>query len=480
MQKNSIKSAHKSNLILSWICSVLLAGLTYIGNGFGEKTVIISIIMFSSSAIMTILYPLRFNEILKGWIMVSIIGIATILFSAIQGGSEHVFDVAFFLLGMATLYFKSIIILCHSIFFSVASIITVFIDPVIIGGQNYNTSSLITSLFIYSATAAILVVATKKGESIIKKTEKNAVDAEETSRKLEEISQNLFQSIEASNEAMGILSNETSSISNTAVNIEEHVNMTLQAATQLKELSDDVGNQMQNSRESMDSLELHFNQVANRVDEGMQKMNQTHLAMNQVDVAVSSARESTNELLGQMSKIQTMLKQIEDVASQTNLLSLNASVEAARAGQAGKGFAVVADEVRSLAGRSSQVANEIQNVVKGLSDATKDVYSKVDEGMTATQLGMTNLEELRKNISSVDKATNEAQKLMKEQINRIELTDHSIQRMKLDVVEIAAHEKVNAEGVEKIVSAIKMQESSVNDLSEQLEEISSMSSELCK
>lgn len=480
MQENSLRNAHKANIIITWICSVLLAGITYISNGMIAKTITVSIVMFSSSVFITILYPLHFNESFKGWIIVSVIGIANVLSSAIQGGSNYVFYVAFFVLGMATLYFKSNIIIFHAILFFVTSIISIFINPAIVGGPNYSMSDLSIKLFIYSAMAVILFIATRKGEKVIKKTEENAIALEDTARRLEEISQNLFQSIETSNEAMGILSNETDSISGTAVNIEEHVNMTLHAATQLKHLSDDVGNQMQSSRENMDGLELHFNQVAIRVIEGMKSMNQTHLAMKQVDEAVSSARESTNELLEEMSQIQTMLKQIEDVASQTNLLSLNASIEAARAGQAGKGFAVVADEVRLLAGRSSQVATEIQNVIKALSDATKDVYTKVDMGMTATQQGMVDLEELRKNISSVEKATNEAQNLMKEQINRIELTDQQVQRMKLDVAEIAEHEKVNSEGVEKIVSAINMQNSSVNNLSQQLEEISSMSTELCK
>ncbi len=480
MKENSLRGAHKSNIIVTWICSVLLTVLTYMGNGLVARTISVSIVMFSSSILITILYPLRFNESLKGWIIVSTIGLANILSSALQGGSEYVFFVAFFVLGMATLYFKSNIIICHAILFFVISIISIFVNPSILDGANYIMSRLATKLFIYCAMATVLYIATKKGENIIKKTEENAIAAEHTARRLEEISQNLFQSIESSNEAMEVLSSETNSISKTAVNIENHVNMTLQSATQLKNLSDDIGIQMQNSRESMDKLESHFNNVTNRVDQGMQKMNQTHSAMTQADEAVSSARESTDALLGQMRQIQTMLKQIEDVASQTNLLSLNASVEAARAGQAGKGFAVVADEVRSLAGRSAKVATEIQNVVKGLSDVTKDVYSKVDVGMVATQQGMISLEELHNNLSSVEKATNEAQNLMKDQINRIETTNQSVQRMKLDVDEIADHEKVNAEGVEKIVSAIKMQNSSVNNLSEQFEEISSMSSELCK
>ena len=72
-------------------------------------------------------------------------------------------------------------------------------------------------------------------------------------------------------------------------------------------------------------------------------------------------------------KIGAIITQIEDIASQTNLLSLNASIEAARAGEAGKGFAVVADQIRNLADESRNTANGIQNISKMVTESVENL-----------------------------------------------------------------------------------------------------------
>jgi methyl-accepting chemotaxis protein len=83
-----------------------------------------------------------------------------------------------------------------------------------------------------------------------------------------------------------------------------------------------------------------------------------------------------------MEAITSMTKEVRDIADQTNLLALNAAIEAARAGEQGRGFAVVADEVRKLAEKSAASASEIDGVTRGLTEQSESVRHSIDAGLS--------------------------------------------------------------------------------------------------
>ena len=110
-------------------------------------------------------------------------------------------------------------------------------------------------------------------------------------------------------------------------------------------------------------------------DNGARIIAQTHEEMDKIAGTVAQATKAIEKLSQESGRISTILQVIKDVADQTNLLALNAAIEAARAGEQGRGFAVVADEVRKLAERTTASTNAIGELVVSMQSSGQDAVS---------------------------------------------------------------------------------------------------------
>ena len=120
---------------------------------------------------------------------------------------------------------------------------------------------------------------------------------------------------------------------------------------------------------------------------GADIVNQTFAVMNSIAERVRSSAKAVESLGNRSDQIGEIVGTIEDIADQTNLLALNAAIEAARAGEQGRGFAVVADEVRALAERTTRATHEIGEMIKAIQHETKGAVIAMEEGVREVALG---------------------------------------------------------------------------------------------
>ena len=121
--------------------------------------------------------------------------------------------------------------------------------------------------------------------------------------------------------------------------------------------------------------------------EGSQAIQETENGIAEIVTSASQMGDIIASLTGRAEQIDNVVQVINEIADQTNLLALNAAIEAARAGEQGRGFAVVADEVRKLAERTTQATQEIANTISSIQEDTQKASISMDESQTAVAKG---------------------------------------------------------------------------------------------
>ena len=241
---------------------------------------------------------------------------------------------------------------------------------------------------------------------------------------------------------------------------ETQKDQTHQVATAMQEMSSTVQQVSENSNKAAEASR----KAAETARHGGAIVDDTLAKMRAIADSVGQTAHKVQELGKSSDQIGQIIGVIDDIADQTNLLALNAAIEAARAGEQGRGFAVVADEVRKLAERTSKATKEITQMIQNIQTETKSAVEAMQAGTKQVELG----------VESTTQAGSSLQEIIKVSVG---VGDMVMQIATAATEQASATEEINS-NIEQIAKITQETAVGANQSAKAVHELSSLATEL--
>ncbi|MFA1736516.1 methyl-accepting chemotaxis protein [Lysinibacillus fusiformis] len=219
-------------------------------------------------------------------------------------------------------------------------------------------------------------------------------------------------------------------------------------------------------------------EVLGLTNEGSQLMTSSNSQMSKIDGIVQNAVEKVKKLDAQAQEISKLVVVIKDIADQTNLLALNAAIEAARAGEHGKGFAVVADEVRKLAEQVAFSVNDITSIVTNIQQDFDVVTSSLEDGYQEVKEGTNQIKATSETFTTISNSINDVVDSVQLISSNLSKVTEDGQKMNSAIQEIAAVAEESAAGVEQTTATTEQTSSSMDVMAGKSAQLSTLALEL--
>ncbi|WP_223554815.1 MULTISPECIES: methyl-accepting chemotaxis protein [Lysinibacillus] len=290
------------------------------------------------------------------------------------------------------------------------------------------------------------------------------------------------ETVAASSEELAQSSNEVQTgTEQITVTMQELASGTETQASTAGDLAETMASFQQSIHETtQEGIELkeHSDHVQNLTTTGKELMVQSTQQMAAINEIVLDSVKKVEGLNVQSAEISKLVSVIDDISNQTNLLALNAAIEAARAGEHGKGFAVVADEVRKLAEQVQFSVTDISTIVNRIQGETGNVTTALQSGYEEVKRGTTQLNQTNETFEQISVAVEDMILNINTISGNLNKVAHNSKSINAAIDEMASISQESAAGVEQTTATVEETAATMDEISKSANQLAGMAEEL--
>lgn len=475
---------HRINYFMIIGIIVIFLIQIFIGRGksefIGMLTYILPIVVLTS-----LVYFIKMKDDLKGVLLALIPTIIIAALFIIDGFALNKHYIIFLPIAMIALYFEKKLVVIHGINVNVLLMIVYAIDSASLLGQRNNLSEFIILLIMLNSMLLFIYFLNSWGKDLVLASEKNE---EEINHLLGELTETLEQ-----------IKNSTTIMDENIESITENANNTAESSESVVSAFEEVAAGIQEQAESVNRINENVHSISNditdthnisnelmsenqsmieQVDSGETQILYMKNHMDTLDYSIGSAVNTVKELEESMENIQEFLSAIDNIATQTNLIALNASIESARAGEAGRSFAVVAEEIRNLAEASGEAVQDINQIMSEMHSNTQEAVETVSQGNQAAIEGKQIIDDITQQYEKISISFQSSNKLLNKERSYINQINNDFISVQDAITAIASISEEQSATTEEVLGTIEGQNSNIQNLTKALAVIDHLSTEL--
>lgn len=330
-------------------------------------------------------------------------------------------------------------------------------------------------LAMFVLASGMFYLAIQRGRAFIVMSQARAEEAEKLLNSLLTVGEELKNNFENSSGRIENLQSADIRLEENTRELKNSSESISQGAREVENTCDDVQDKIQVTGQQIDALNGEVKNFEASLAVNRKNMEEMNRQMTSVKEIMHGANEVFRMMEQRMQEIHSVMEQLDSISASTTMLSLNASIEAARAGQAGAGFAVVASKVQELAVDSNKCSAQVADVVNAMQDQVQKTTMQLGESMEAINNSLEALEGLKGGFDNLTQQFGSLYSNIEEQNSNVSQVDAIFRELKDRITDMSSHSEENQASVQAIAEAMGVYKESMNEVIDDTKHIHELS-----